>query len=122
MRMEFQLLGRLSFQRLAGLHTGSQIPGRTTIWMFKERLIKAGASETVFDAVNRQLSRHGYMARGGQMIGASTVQAPKQSIKKDEKDIVAEQTTRSTGRQRSGAKQDVEARWTKKHGKSYFGY
>lgn len=50
-QMEFQLLDRLSFHRFVGLRTSSQIPDRTTIWTFKERLIKAGASETVFDAV-----------------------------------------------------------------------
>jgi len=50
-QMEFQLLDRLSFHRFVGLRTSSQIPDRTTIWTFKERLIKAGARETVFDAV-----------------------------------------------------------------------
>ena len=42
-----------------GLRHSSQIPDRTTIWNFKERLIQAGASESIFDAVNRQLSIHG---------------------------------------------------------------
>ena len=79
-QMQFQLLGRLSFQRFAGLRHTSQIPDRTTIWTFKERLIKAGASESVFEAVTRQLVKHGYIARGGQMIDASIVQAPKQSL------------------------------------------
>src|SRR5471030_1564563 len=37
-QMEFQLLDRLSFQRFVGLRTSSQIPDRTTIWTFKERL------------------------------------------------------------------------------------
>lgn len=62
-QMEFQLLDRLSFQRFVGLRASSQIPDRTTIWTFKERLIQAGASESVFDGVNRQLARHGYIAR-----------------------------------------------------------
>jgi len=88
--MEFQLLDRLSFQRFAGLRHSSQIPDRTTIWTFKERLIKAGASESVFDAVNRQLAKHGYIARGGQMIDASIVHAPKQLLSRDEKAIVDE--------------------------------
>lgn len=51
----------------------------------KERLLKAGAIGSIFDAVNRQLSRHGYIVRGGQMIDASIVQAPKQSMSKEEK-------------------------------------
>lgn len=63
--MEFQLLDRLSFQRFFGLRASSQIPDRTTIWTFKEHLIQDGASESVFDAVNRQLPKHGYIARRG---------------------------------------------------------
>lgn len=121
-QMGFQLLDRLSFHRLVGLRTSSQFPDRTTIWTFKERLIKAGASETVFDAVNRQLSRHGYIARGGQMIDASIVQTPKRSIKKEDKEIVADQSMPSDWSPAKRRQKDVEARWTKKHGKSYFGY
>jgi IS5 family transposase len=122
-QMEFQLLDRLSFQRFAGLRDSSQIPDRTTIWTFKERLIKAGASESVFDAVNRQLARHGYIARGGQMIDASIVQAPKQSLNKEEKSLVVDQNAMPADWSPPKRRQkDLDARWTKKHGKSYFGY
>ncbi|MBV6325538.1 transposase [Duganella sp. HSC-15S17] len=55
-QMECQLLDRLSFQRFVGLRSSSQIPDRTTIRTFKERLIQAGASASIFDALNRQLS------------------------------------------------------------------
>jgi len=121
-QMEFQLLDRLSFQRFAGLRDSSQIPDRTTIWTFKERLIKAGASESVFEAVNRQLARHGYIARGGQMVDASIVQAPKQSLNKEEKAIVAEHAMPADWSPAKRRQKDIDARWTKKHGKSYFGY
>lgn len=121
-QMEFQLLDRLSFQRFAGLRHTSQIPDRTTIWTFKERLIKAGASESVFEAVNRQLAKHGYIARGGQMIDASIVQAPKQSLSKDEKAIVADDAMPVDWKPAKRRQKDLDARWTKKHGKSYFGY
>ena len=121
-QMEFQLLDRLSFQRFAGLRHSSQIPDRTTIWTFKERLIKAGASESVFDAVNRQLAKHGYIARGGQMIDASIVQAPKQSLSKEEKAIVDEGAMPAEWKPAQRRQKDLDARWTKKHGKSYFGY
>ena len=121
-QMEFQLLDRLSFQRFAGLRHSSQIPDRTTIWTFKERLIKAGASESVFDAVNRQLAKHGYIARGGQMIDASIVQAPKQSLNKDEKAIADEGAMPANWKPAQRRQKDLDARWTKKHGKSYFGY
>jgi len=32
-----------------GLRHSNQIPDRTTIWMFRERLIAANASETLFE-------------------------------------------------------------------------
>jgi IS5 family transposase len=121
-QMEFQLLDRLSFQRFAGLRDSSQIPDCTTIWTFKERLIKAGASESVFEAVNRQLARHGYIARGGQMVDASIVQAPKQLLNKEEKAIVAENAMPADWSPAKRRQKDTDARWTKKHGKSYFGY
>lgn len=121
-QMEFQLLDRLSFQRFAGLRASSQIPDRTTIWTFKERLIVAGASETIFEAVNKQLEKHGFIARGGQMIDASIVQAPKQSLSKDEKALVQQDAMPIEWTPAKRRQKDVDARWTKKHGKSYFGY
>ncbi len=121
-QLEFQLLDRLSFQRFAGLRSSSQIPDRTTIWTFRERLIKAGASESIFDAVNQQLARHGYIARGGQMIDASIVQAPKQSLNKEEKAIVDEGAMPVQWKPAKRRQKDLDARWTKKHDKSYFGY
>src|SRR5512133_3785264 len=121
-QMEFQLLDRLSFQRFVGLRASSQIPDRTTIWTFKERLIQAGASESVFDAVNRQLAKHGYIARGGQMIDASIVQAPRQSLSKEEKAIVSEGAMPADWKPAKRRQKDMDARWTRKHGKSYFGY
>jgi IS5 family transposase len=72
-QLEFQLLDRLSFQRFVELRQSSQAPDRTTIWTFRERLIKAGAAERIFKAVNRQLDRHGYIARDGLMVDASIV-------------------------------------------------
>ena len=121
-QVEFQLLDRLSFQRFVGLRSSSQIPDRTTVWTFKERLINAGASERIFEAVNQQLSQHGYIARGGQMIDASIVQAPKQSMSKDEKELVGEEAMPIGWSPAKRRQKDTDARRTKKHGKSYFGY
>ncbi|OXJ22498.1 IS5/IS1182 family transposase [Burkholderia sp. HI2714] len=121
-QMEFQLLDRLSFQRFVGLRQSSQAPDRTTIWTFKERLIRAGASERIFEAVNRQLDCHGYIARGGQMIDASIVPVPKQTLTKDEKGMVQQDAMPAEWSPSKRRQKDVQARWTKKHGKSYFGY
>ncbi len=121
-QMEFQLLDRLSFQRFVGLRQSSQAPDRTTIWTFKERLIKAEAAERIFEAVSRQLDRHGFIARGGQMIDASIVPVPKQTLNKDEKEIVQQDAMPVEWSPSKRRQKDVQARWTKKHGKSYFGF
>jgi len=53
----------------------------------------AGASETLFDTVNRELNKHGYIARGGQMIDASIVPEPKQHLHKEEKELIKQVAT-----------------------------
>lgn len=121
-QLEFQLLDRLSFQRFAGLRHSSQIPDRTTFWTFRERLSAAGASETIFEAANRELDKHGYFARGGQIIDASIVPVPKQRIRKGEKALIEEQAMPIDWSPAKRRQKDIDATWTKKHGKSYFGY
>lgn len=74
----------MSFLRFTRLVDIRQFPDRRTIRTFKERLIKASASESMFDTVNRQLIQHGHIAWGGWIIDASIVQASKQSLNKQE--------------------------------------
>lgn len=95
-QMEFQLLGRRIFQRFAGLRDSSQIQDRTTIWTFKERLIKPDASESVFEAVNRQLAKHGYIVRWPD-VDASIARVPKQTLSKEEKTSPTKTPCRPTG-------------------------
>jgi len=112
---------RMRFLRFTRLADTSQIPERTTIWTIKERLITAGASESVFDAVNRQLAKHGYSARGGQIIDAGIVRVPRPSLNKEEKSIVEDNAMPADWSPPKRRQKDIEARWTKRHGKSYFG-
>jgi IS5 family transposase len=56
------------------------------------------------------------------MIDASIVQAPKQSLSKEEKELVGEGAMRITWTPAKRRQKDVNARWTKKHGESYFAY
>lgn len=118
---EYQLLDRLSFQRFTGLRNARNVPDRTTIWLFHERLGEEG-SRTLFDEIKRQISAQGFIARGGQMIDASLVQAPKQRFSKEEKALLEKGEVPQQWRPAKGAQKDIEATWTKKHGKSYFGY
>jgi IS5 family transposase len=64
------------------------------------------------------------MARGGQMIDATIVPVPKQRNGRDENEAVkAGQTPAEWEKKPAKLRQkDRDARWTKKHGKSFFGY
>jgi len=121
-QLEFQLLDRLSFQRFVGLRHSSQIPDRTTFWTFRERPESAGASEAIFEAVGRELSRHGYLARCGQIVDASLISAPVQHNTKDEQGLVRQDAMPVGWKPARRRQKDVDATWTKKHGKSHFGY
>src|SRR5690625_2447304 len=61
-QMEYQLLDRMSFQRFCGLTFSRTVPDRTTIWSFENRIGTEGA-HAIFQAMNRQLERKGYIAR-----------------------------------------------------------
>jgi IS5 family transposase len=121
-QVEYQILDRKTFQRFVGLEDSSQVPDRTTVWEFRERLVVAGAETVLFDAVDRELNRHGYLARGGQMVDASLVPAPRQHFDKEEKAIVEQDAMPVEWTPAKRRQKDLEATWTKKHGKSHFGY
>lgn len=65
----------------------THIPDRTTVWSFENRIGEAGA-KALFDGVSEQLLRKGFIARGGQIIDAMLVPAPKQHNSGEEKEFI----------------------------------
>nr|WP_233411084.1 transposase [Rugamonas sp. CCM 8940] len=108
--LEYQLLDRRSFLQFLDLTESSSIPDAKTIWLFRDRLAQAGAGTLVFEQVQRQLQQHGYMARCGQIVDASLVQAPVQRNKREEADIVKEGTMPLGWKPHKRAQKDVDAR------------
>jgi len=123
-QVEYQVRDRLSFTRSLGLALEDRIPDGTTLWLFREKLAKAGLIEKLFARFGHHLEAKGYLARGGQMVDATIVAVPKQRNSKDENEAVkAGQTPQDWEKKPSKNRQkDKDARWTKKHGRSYFGY
>jgi IS5 family transposase len=121
---EYQVRDRLSFTRFLRLGIEDSIPDATTLWLFREKLAKAGLIEQLFDRFDQCLEAKGYMARGGQMIDATIVPVPRQRNSRDENDAVkAGRTPAKWKRQPAKLHQkDLDARWTKKHAQSFFGY
>ena len=121
---EYQVRDRLSFTRFLRLGIEDSIPDATTLWLFREKLAKAGLIERLFDRFDRHLAAKGYMARGGQMVDATIVPVPKQRNSRDENETVKagripEEWEKKPAKLRQ---KDRDARWTKKHGRSFFGY
>jgi transposase, IS5 family len=122
--MEYQLRDRLSFMRFVGLGLEDTVPDAKTLWLYREALAKAGAVEALFDLFDGYLKAKGYLAMGGQIIDATIVAAPRQRNSRDENEAVkAGKTPEEWEKQPAKNRQkDKDARWTKKHGRSHFGY
>src|SRR3954454_13895082 len=85
-QVEYQVRDRLSFTRFLRLGIEDSIPDATTVWLFREKLAKAGLIEKLFDRFDQHLAAKGYMARGGQMVDATIVPVPTQRNSHDEND------------------------------------
>ncbi len=121
---EYQVRDRYSFTRFLKLGIEDRIPDGTTLWLFRETLAKTGLIERLFEQFGRHLEAKGYIARAGQMVDATIVAVPKQRNTREENEAVkAGQTPEGWEQQPAKNRQkDKDARWTKKHGKSFFGY
>ena len=120
--LEYQLLDRSSFQRFAGLEHSGRVPDAKTLWVWRERLKKQDLIGDISEAVGRQLSNAGFIARGGQVIDASIVTVPIQRNRHEENEAISHGEVPKDWNSAKRAQKDVEARWTQKHGKSYYGY
>ena len=118
---EFQLLDRRSFRRFCGLEHSRNIPDRTTIWNFENRIGVDGVS-ALFAELDRQIRARGLEARAGQIVDATLVPAPKQHFTKEDKEQLEQNAVPADWKPAKRRQKDIEASWTKKHGKSYHGY
>jgi IS5 family transposase len=119
-RAEFLINDRLSFMRFLGLGLSDRVPDARTIWLFREKLTKAGAIQVLFDRFDAALRANGYIAMSGQIVDASLIAAPKQRNTDDEKKAI-KQGRVPDGWQDKPAKlrhKDRDARWTVKFSKA----
>ncbi|OEJ64860.1 IS5 family transposase, partial [Magnetovibrio blakemorei] len=95
-----------------------------TVWLYRDQLAEVGVIETLFADFDDYLKNHGYLAMGGQIIDASIVSVPTQHNSRDENTTIkaGEIPEDWASKPAKRCQKDVEARWTKKHGKSHYGY
>jgi len=120
-RYEYLINDRLSFQRFLGLTLADRVPDAKTIWLFRERLTKAGVIKDLFSHFDKTLKQAGYIAMSGQLVDASLISAPKQRNNEAERLAVksgkkaAEIWPDKPNKQRQ---KDCDARWTVQTGRS----
>ena len=125
-QVEHQIRDRLSFMRFLGLGLEGRVPDAKTV-VAVPRTINASWRDRGFirDVRNGYLKDQGYLAMGGQIIDASIVAVPKQRNSREENARIKAGETPAGWEDNAGKarrQKDVEARWTKKHGKSHYGY
>jgi transposase, IS5 family len=119
-RAEFLINDRLSFMRFLGLGLSDRIPDARTIWLFREKLTKAGAINTLFERFDAALRAKGYIAMGGQIVDATLVAAPKQRNTDDEKQALRQGRIPEDWKSKPAKlrQKDRDARWTVKFSKA----
>ncbi len=124
--IEYQIRDRLSFMRFLGLQLEDRVPDAKTLWLFRERLKVLGLVEVLFARFHEQLAQQGYVAKAGQMIDATFVEAPRQRNSREENaKIKAGETPDGWDDPEHAAmrrQKDTDARWTKKNNESHYGY
>jgi transposase, IS5 family len=119
-RTEFLINDRLSFMRFLGLALGDRVPDATTIWLFREKLTKAGVIQALFSRFDAAVRAAGYIPMSGQIVDASLVAAPRQRNTEDEKaDLKAGRIPQTWQDKPARLRQkDRDARWTVKFTKA----
>lgn len=118
--LEFQINDRLSFRNFLGFP--ETVPDFTTVWNVREKLKEAGLDVEIWNELQRQLERKGYVVKTGVIQDASFIEADlgrkrhyqeKKAEKKGEKVVYS-------------AKQlshiDRDGTFAIKHGQVHYGY
>lgn len=105
---EEQIKDRLSFQKFLQLAADEAVPDETTICRFRQRLIECRLHEQLLGLLNEQLERKGYIVKQTTLVDATIVES---SRKRPSAESAAE-----------GTAPDTQASYTRKGGRSYYGY
>ena len=121
---EYLIRDRLSFMRFLGLGLADKGPDAKTIWLYREHWTRAGVVEALFERFDQVLRDGGFLAMGGQLVDASIVRVPARRNRRDENKEIRSGEVPGAWKAKpyKRTQKDVDARWTKKHGKSHFGY
>jgi len=107
--LERQVNDRISFRHFLGYP--KRAPDYSTVWRFRERLAETGRDRLVWAELQRQLDEKGLTVRKGVVQDATFITSDPGHARADKPRGDEAKTRRSK-----------DGTWTKKGGKSYFGY
>ena len=119
-RAEYLINDRLSFMRFLGLGLPDRVPDARTIWLFREKLTRAGAIGSLFERFDATLRQSGYIAMSGQIVDASLIAAPRQRNTNEEKKAIKQGRIPDEWQDKPAKlrQKDRDARWTVKFTKA----
>lgn len=111
--LEDQVIDRLSFQEFVGLGYDQEIPDFTTVWHFREALVKNKMMDAIFNQIVGQIEARGMILKKGTIVDATIIQSGNRYVSAERREKLQKDPSRQI---------DTDARSTKKNGKKYFGY
>jgi IS5 family transposase len=123
-QLEFQITDRLSFKRFLGLTDADASPDEKTFWAFRESLRRHDLFGPLFATFRGTLKAKGMIARQGQLVDASFVEVPRQRNSREENAQIKDGEVPPAWHDQPHKlrQKDVDARWTRKHDRRYYGY
>lgn len=124
--LEYQIMDRLSFQRFLGLSLGDDVPDAKAIWYYRNELTKQRVITRLFRRFYNDLEKKKMIANKGVIVDATFTEVPRQRNNREENaEIKAGKVPEDWEKEENEAKlrqKDKDARWTKKHGETHYGY
>lgn len=122
--IEFQIRDRYSFCRFLGLMPEDRVPDAKTIWLFREQLTASNIMKELFYDFDIQLQLKGLVAKKGQIVDASFVEAPKQRNNREDNETIKQGEIPESFKENPNKlrQKDMDARWTKKNDEKHYGY
>lgn len=121
---EFMIRDRLTFLDFLDLTSGDPVPDEKTIWAFRNDLAQAQLIQPLFACFEEQLARAGFTPKKGTLVDGTIIPARRpHHTRKEQAQLKAGQLPPSLSANPARlAQTDLDARFTKKHDETYFGY
>ena len=126
--IEFQITDRITFQKFLDIAANDNVPDSRTIFNFYQKLAGLGLIDELFSSFNGFLEQENFINYEAAAIDSTMVEVPVQRNHREENQTIKEGNIPESWLEDTPqakhklAQKDVDARWTKKHGRSYFGY